>query len=107
MSGSHGPLCLPCVLDLTGLAGYHINYPRGLAVVVPADHILPSSPSTLHHGCHILHPVTADTLSLGMQAIIACLGLKSREENQENAGMIAIQNMKKQFVTNIQIYSNI
>ena len=34
MSGSHGPLCLTCVLDLTGLAGYHINYQRGLAVVI-------------------------------------------------------------------------
>ena len=45
--------------------------------------------------------------SFQASTIIACLGLKSREENQENAGMIAIQNMKKQFVTNIQIYSNI
>ena len=70
VSGHHSLFRLANILDLTGQTG-HINDPGRLAVVVPPDGVLPSSLCASYHVSHLLHPGTADTSSLGMQAVAA------------------------------------
>ena len=69
VSSCHGLGRLANVLDVAGLAGYQVDYPGGLAVVVSADGILPASVCTPDCGSTISHPSTADTGSVYVQPV--------------------------------------